>query len=215
MSTDDFQIDLKLTDAWWLGPKKDSKLDPDGKQLAQLVTRVATERETQNMPRRWRNYSFARMMSGRPTAAQFAYSMARRPDTFLGYYGDAQFSAMRSGFAGSMADVYVTRLFSHPTIVNFIPDFGDVNERQLAEDYTTWTEETFEKTDFWRAYDDMGLNALWYGSGWLKFSGTKKNLKVESINPDELLFATEDVPRQTEGLQRVWTTKTAAMGTYG
>lgn len=214
MSSNDIVAELQLSDAWWLAAKKDKK-DPNGKELARLLTRVATDRETANMPRRWRNYSFARLMSGRPTAAQFAYGMARRPDTFLGYYGDAEFSAMRSGFAGSMADVYTTRLFSHPTIIQFIPDFGDVDERQAAEDYTTWIEQQFDATDYWRAYDDMGLNALWYGSGWLKHSGTKKALKVESVNPDELLFATEDQPRQTEGIQRVWSTKTAAMGTYG
>ena len=220
MSTTEAQsksdAELLITAAlWWLAPKKDES-DPNGAKLARTMTQVATDRETANMPRRWNSYRFFRCMTGRPQFASFAYAMARRPSNFMSFYGQAEFQPMKAGFSGGLGDVYVNRLFAHTTFVEFVPEKGDFTQRQLAEELTPWCEDEFETSGFWEAYGQMGLDALYYGTGFIKFcKGLKKHGKCESTNPDELLFANEDEPNPQEVIQRVWTTKEDALTKHG
>ena len=213
-SQDDAEL-LINANLWQCAPKKDAE-DPTGAKLAKVITQVAVDRETANMPRRWNSYRFYRCMTGRPQFASFAYAMARRPSNFMSFYGQAEFSPMKAGFAGQLADVYVNRLFAHTTFVEFVPQKGDFYQRQLAEELTPWVEDEYDRGGYWEAYDQMGLDALYYGTGFIKHcKGPKKHCKYEATNPDELLVANEDEPHPREIIQRVWTTKEEAIQKHG
>lgn len=199
--------DTQIRRLWWNQPK--------GSAVAQALTAEATYIETNSMPRRWRSYVYFRTMSGRPVCNQLAFSMARRPTNFQNYYGGYEFAPVRAGFSGMLGDIYVNRVLIHKTYLNFIPERGDFTQRQTGLDIEDWTEGMFEGLKFWDEYKQMGLNALWYGTGFLKFYIEAGGLKVKSIHPDELLFSNEDEKNPTSVIQRVWASREDTMALYG
>lgn len=204
------------TKSWWLAPGIDKAKDPFGGELARIVTDTAIERETRNMPRRWRNYCYHRMITGRALVGTYSYGMARRPANFVQYYGEADWSVMNAGFAASMLDVYVNRMLVHDTFLDYVPERGNEEDRQRAEEFTAWIEDVRGTSGQKKASVARGLAAFYYGSGFTKFIDDKISKKPCAVEKmiDELLFATDDEPTPYELIDRVWLTRTEAIAKY-
>jgi hypothetical protein len=194
---------------------------PKGKETAAAITAEATLIEEQSIPRRWRSYTFWRTMTGRPVNSQLAFSMSRRPSNFQSWYGGYQFNPVRAGLSGTLGDIYVNRVFVHRTFLSMVPERGDFSQRQTGLQMEDWIEGMFETLRFWDEFKQCCIDALYYGTGFLKFysedEGEKKPcLKVRAVNPDELLWSNEDLPlaHQTSVIQRVWTSKEELLAKY-
>lgn len=203
--------DLSLlgSDLWWRAARKDEG-DPLGAELAREITRVARNREMVDIPRRFKNLTFFRHYTGRPVVGTYAFGMARRPSNFIAYYGDSEFQPPRFNLIACAADVYVTRLLQHKTYVSYIPEAGNFGQRQVSMDVENWIEGGWQELNYWKRRKEMGINALCYGKGWLKWAeswkgdGKTGDIEVTAPAPDELLFANYDEPDPNEYIQRVF-----------
>ena len=201
---------LKPTDAdyWWLAKTPD--------ELATTITRVAQNREMFDIPRRFRNLTFFRHFTGRPVVGTYAFGMGRRPSNFVSWYGDSEFTPPRYNLISTCADVYVTRLLTHQTYVSFVPEHGDFGQRQVSQDVEGWVEGGWKELDYFAVRKSMGLDALCYGSGFLKWSESWDGKpEVTAPPPDELLFANYDDPCPTEYIQRIWANREDVLDRYG
>jgi hypothetical protein len=200
---------------WWLSAPKDDK-DPTGAELARNIGRVATARERADIPRRFKNLTYFRHFTGRPVIGTYAYGMAKRPSNFVAYYGDSEFSPPRYNLIGTCADVYVTRLLVHETYVEFVPEDGNNQQRMLSQDIADYIEGGFTELGYWEARKAMGINALAYGSGFLKWAESyDEQPEVTAPSPDELLFANYDDPDPREYLHRIWAFREDVLDRYG
>ncbi len=198
---------------WWLAGQKGED-DEGGVEVANALNRVAAQQEIADIPRRFRNLTYYRHFTGRPTVGSYAFGMARRPATFISYYGDSEFTPPRFNLIGTVADVYVNRLLSHKVYVTMLPD--EFGQRQVAKDLEGWVEAGFIETAFWDAYKAMGIDALCYGSGFLKWSESLAGgVQVEAVAPDELLFPNYDDPHPNTVIQRVWADREDIYDRYG
>lgn len=202
-------------DLWYLAPPKDSK-DPSGKALAQAITRAATQREIANVPQRWRNYVFFREMTGRPSSYQFAYGMAKRPSTFVDYYRRFEFSGMKSRFAGTMCDVYTNRLLGHQTFVSMIPKKGDAEQNAMSREIEEGIDLADDQMRYQSERTTVCTEAFWYGAAPIHFGEDPNgNAMVESVNPDELLYASYDDTNPYDVIRRVWAKKSELLEEHG
>lgn len=199
---------LQHSDLWWLAAKKDAE-DPQGRKLAEAITRAATNREIANVPQRWRNFVFFREMTGRPSSYQFAYGMAKRPETFVTYYSRFQFSGMKSRFAGTMADVYTNRLLGHQTFVSMIPQKGNAEQNAMALEIEEGIDLADDQMNYQKERTTVCTEAFWYGAAAMYFGeDLNGNPIVESVNPDELLYSTYDDTNPYDVIRRRWAKKT-------
>lgn len=205
----------EMSDQWWLAPVKGSPTDrrkdgkDDGKRVARDITRAATQREIANIPQRWRNLCFYRIMTGRPALSQFAYGMSKRPQSMIRYYGQFAFGGMKSGFAATMCDVYINRLLGHETVIEMITNAGDTEQQIQADDIDGWLEGGFDELNYWRERTTACIEALWYGTGFLKFGDDGQGTpQIKATNPDELLYSNPDDTDPYDVIQRVWAKKT-------
>lgn len=188
----------------------------DERKVAQAITRSATRREVAAIPQRWRNLVYYREMTGRPTPATYLYSMAKRPSGFLSHYGSYGFSGIRAGFAGMMCDVYVNRVLGHKTFISWLPDGGDWDDRRQATDYEAWVESGFDQLGYWRERATAIKEAIWYGTGWIKFaSDGRKDAVIKAVNLDELLWANPDDTDPDDVIQRCWMKRTELLARPG
>jgi hypothetical protein len=207
-------LERSQKELWWLAERKGDK-DPTGKAVARAVNDAAKRREMANIPVRWRNYVYFREMTGRPSLAQFAYGMSKRPQTFVNYYSSFQFSGIKSRFAASMADVYTNRLFGHMTYISFCPDNGDYDQISQCQEMEAWVEGGFDQLNYWAARTTMGIESEYYGTGAIKFcEDSGGNPKVESKNPDELLYSNPDDTDPYDVIDRTWAKKTELIEKY-
>lgn len=209
------ELSANGTDLWWLSAPKDDK-DPTGAELARNIGRVATAREMADIPRRFQNLTYFRHFTGRPVIGSYAYGMARRPSNFVSYYGDSQFSPPRFNLIGTCADVYVTRLLVHETFIEMVPEDGNDTQRMLALDVSNYIEAGFTELGYWEARKAMGINALAYGSGFLKWTESYDGKpEVTAPSPDELLFANYDDPDPKEYIHRIWARREDVLDRWG
>ena len=203
------------SDLWWLAARKD-KDDPTGAALARELTRVARNREMADIPRRFKNLTFFRHYTGRPTVGTYAFGMARRPSNFISYYGDSEFSPPRFNLIQTCSDIYVTRLLQHKTYISFVPDANSFGQRQVSQDVEAWIESGWEELRYWEARKARGINALCYGSGWTKWwEAYDGRMQVTAPAPDELLFGNYDEPNPNEYIERVWALREDVYDTFG
>lgn len=192
---------LDQSDLWWLAE--------DDKALAAAVNRAATNREIANIPQRWRNFVFFREMTGRPSSYQYAYGMAKRPETFVSYYRRFQFSGMKSRFAGTMADVYTNRLLGHQTFVSMIPQKGNAEQNAMALEIEDGIDLADDQMNYQKERTTVCTEAFWYGAAAMYFGeDLNGNPIVEAVNPDELLYATYDDTNPYDVIRRRWGKKT-------
>lgn len=202
------QEQLEHSDLWWL--VEGSPEDEDGgRKLAEAITRAATNREIANVPQRWRNFVFFREMTGRPSSYQFAYGMAKRPETFVSYYSRFQFSGMKSRFAGTMADVYTNRLLGHQTFVSMIPQKGNAEQNAMALEIEEGIDLADDQMNYQKERTTVCTEAFWYGAAAMYFGeDLNGNPIVESVNPDELLYSSYDDTNPYDVIRRKWAKKT-------
>lgn len=204
------------TKKWQNAPEKSDKEYDDGSELARRMTNQATQRETLQTSRRWRSLTYYRFFTGRPQLAQFAYGMARRPSSFSTYYHQYNFVPPAYNVIATTADVYVNRLLRHEVHVAVVPDRGDFTMRQNSKFVEQWADAAFEETKYWEAFKAMGIDALCYGSGVLKPRiGFDKQIGVDRVHPDELLYENEDDDKPKECIQRVWANRDDLLARYG
>ncbi len=202
--------------AWWNAPKK-GNADPNGSEVANAITRRATVIETAQTQKRWRSLVFYRHATGRPNAPQFSYGMAKRPLSSANYYSSFQFTPPRYNLIAACSDVYVNRLMRNHSFLSVVPDRGDFSMRQKSKLLEQWLDATFEETGFWDQWALMGLDAITYGTGILKFtpSADGKKPSVSRIHPDELLYENEDEDNPISVIQRVWANREEINERYG
>ncbi len=199
---------LENSDLWWIADGVSAK-DPTGKKLAHAVTRAATNREIANVPQRWRNFVFFREMTGRPASFQFAYGMAKRPETFTNYYRRFQFSGMKSRFAGTMCDVYTNRLLGHQTYVSMIPQKGNAEQNAMAREIEDGIDLADDQMRYQAERTTVCTEAFWYGAAAMYFGeDLNGNPIVQAVNPDELLYASYDDTNPYDVIWRTWGKKT-------
>jgi len=206
-----------LTNAWWTAPKKDKETDPNGKRLAQHITRVATKLETANYQDRWRTLVFYRHFFGRPTTSQFAYGMAKRPTSFVNYFSQFEYEAPLFNLMAECGDVYTNRMFRNKTFVEVVPERGQFNQRQASKALTEWVDAEFDALKFWDLHVRMGIDAQYAGSGviktWPDFIGKKPTLAL--VSKDELLLENPDDPDPQSIIQRVWASREDLLDVFG
>lgn len=203
-----------ISDLWYLADKR-SKEDPRGRKLADAIRRSAVRREVANIPQRARNWIFYRCMTGRPSLDQFAYSMAKRPSSFVSYYSNLDFAGIKSRFAATMADVYTNRLLGHQTFVSMIPVKGDAEQNAQAQDLEEGIDISDDQLNYQKERTTLCTEAFWYGTGFIKFGDDgQKNPKLTAVNMDELLYANQDDPDPYDVIQRVWAKKTELLEEY-
>jgi hypothetical protein len=182
---------------YWFNAREKGKEDPEGSEVADALIKCATDRETAQTARRWQNYVFARLMSGRPSHGTFAYGMAKRPSSFFTYYEQFEFGAPKSGLSSLLGDTYVNRLLSHRTYIDQVPDQGDLyQQRKQAHQLAMWTDGGFNETRYWEKWKATGVDAIWYGTGVIWFEGNDetKAIEPETVHMDEVLFANVEIP---------------------
>src|SRR5678816_1623024 len=123
--TDARDLRERYGDQWWTAPK--------GEETARAVQAAGRKREWAQMPIRFRNLTFFRLMTGRPALSTWNYSLARRPAAMSAYYGQFEFPTMKTGGAALRADVYVNRLLGHQTYIEFMQPASDWSTREEAE----------------------------------------------------------------------------------
>lgn len=214
------QLTSTGTNFWWLARKsRDTKKgdERDGNpEVAAALTQVATKLETAAIPQRWRSYNHYRYWSGRDALSQYAYGMARRPTSMYTYYAGFEFTPLQYSVIRGGGDIYVNRLLAHRVFLTFIPERGNQQQRQLSQDIEAWIEGGFEELGFWEAFKQMGLDALIYGTGWLKWHiGSNKKITVSNVHPDELLWTNPDDRNPQSAIQRVWASKEDTLARWG
>lgn len=199
---------------WWTAEGK-TKTDPSGLKVARALTNAARAREIANVSQRWRNLVYYRCMTGRPSYAQFAYGMAKRPATFEQYYSRFQFSGVKSRFAGTMADVYTNRLLGHKTFVEMIPKEGDSEQNAMSRQITEGLDLADDQMNYDRERTTTCTEAFWYGAAPMEFTEDgNDNPVVRSKNPDELLYSNYDDPDPYDVIDRTWAKKTDLLDKY-
>lgn len=202
----------QIDDLWWT-KKKGTGLN---KELADAINRSATRREIANVPQRWRNLCYFRMVTGRPSLAQFVYGMARRPQSFINYYSSFSFNGVKSGFAATMCDVYVNRLLGHQTLVSMIPVEGDAEQNAMAIELEQGLDLADDQLNYIKHRTASCTEALWYGPGviWFDDDGNG-NPVIESVNCDEILVTNPDDDCPYDVIRRTWGKKTELLQMKG
>jgi hypothetical protein len=199
--------DKLLNYAWFLAKRKGPD-DPRGTELAQRVTRVATDLETARFRQRWRSLTYFRHMTGRLTFASYCYGMARRPSALLADYETLLFTPPEFNACGAFSDVYMNRVWSNQPFVTAVPIRGDFNARQRAKYLPQWVDGLDAETGFWDQVPKIGLDANTYGTGWawLEADYKRKQVLFERVQDDELLWPNEDGELVDQGwvIRRVW-----------
>jgi hypothetical protein len=199
---------------WWKAPRKD-KDDPLGYEVARWLTNVALKLETAQIQQRWRSLVFYRHFTGRPTSAQFAYGMAKRPSAYT-YYRGFGYSPPTYNLIASCADVYVNRLLRQQMFMSIVPERGNFGQRQQSKMIQMWVEAGLHEIGFWQAMTKMGLDGLCYGSGVLKIAETMaKKIGCFRVHRDELLYDNEDEDDPNSCIQRVWANREDVLDRYG
>ena len=192
---------------WWDAPESKDENDPN-KTLAFQINNVATRLETAQIQRRWQSLQFYRFYSGRNTLGQFAYGMARRPVSFLTQYGVYNFTPLQFNIIAEAGEVYINRLLRQHVFLSIIPERGNFKQRQLSKSMEMWIEAGFESTGFWELFTRMGIDAIVYGSGIIKWHKTLDGKPGCSlVHPDELLIIDPDDLHPRSAIQRLWAYK--------
>lgn len=193
--------------AWW-NCKRKGPDDPRGSELAQAVTRTATDIETARFRQRWRNLTFFRHMTGRLTFSSYCYSMAKRPSSIAADYETLLFTPPDLNACGAFSDVYVNRVWSNQPFVTTVPIRGDFNARQRSKYIPQWIDGMDAELGFWDQVPKIGLDANTYGDGWpwLEADYKRKQIVFERVHTDELLWPNEDGELDQQGwvIRRVW-----------
>lgn len=199
---------------WWKAPRKD-KHDPLGREAARWLTNVATKLETAQIQQRWRSLVYYRHFTGRPSSAQFAYGMARRPSAYT-YYRGFGFQPPTYNLIGSCSDIYVNRLLRQQMFMSIVPERGNFGQRQQSKMIQMWVEAGLHEIGFWEALTKMGLDGLCYGSGVLKIAETMaRKIGCFRVHRDELLYENEDDDDPNSAIQRVWANREDVLDRYG
>lgn len=200
---------------WWKARATDPK-DDVNQELANWLTDVATRIENAHIQDRWRSLVYYRHFTGRPTAAQFSYGMAKRPAAFHRWHTGFEFKAPRYNVIAECADVYVNRLISQQIYIAVEPERGDFKMRQLSKMLEMWIEAGFAETNFWATVTRMGIDALCYGSGVVKpCIAMNGKIAFPRIHRDELLYENDDEDEQNTVIHRVWANREDVMDRYG
>lgn len=211
------QRDMKIvSNAWWLEPRKGSEGDECGTAVAHKITEVATRLETAYYQDRWRSLVYYRHFYGRPSSAQFAYGMAKRPTGWVSYYAGFEFQAPVYNLIATCADVYVNRLFRNKTFMEVIPERGAFAQRQASKGLTEWTDPELTQLGYWDLRTRMGLDSMTFGSGVLRFwpDFTNKNPSIKLVGKDELLLENPEEPNPQWIIQREWASRSDLLEVY-
>jgi hypothetical protein len=129
-------------------------------------------------------------------------------------FGGTEWEPPSYNVIATMADVYNTRLLVHETIISMVPtDFG---QRQISMDVDNWIDGCWEQLEYFKVRKAMGIDALCYGKGFLKWMESYRgDPEVIAVPPDELLFANYDDPDPHEYIHRVWADREDVLDRYG
>lgn len=202
---------------WWKARQTvTDNADDTNQELANWLSEVATRIENAHLTDRWRSLVFYRHFTGRPSAAQFSFGMAKRPASFHRWHSSFEFKPPRYNVIAECADVYVNRLLSQQIYLAVEPERGDFKMRQLAKMLEMWVEAGLAETGFWATVGRMGIDALCYGSGIVKpCIGLNGKISFPRVHRDELLYENEEEDEQNTVIHRRWANREDIMDRYG